>query len=646
MDGYNSNKKYEAFKIPGQQQLKLDGAATSLPQTKPSKPISLDEGMYYEIEYDSGPMPGVGKFVLKSQRIQEPEKDEKRELFGQMRDISRTHRSIYDSSRFFDQRVQNNNAMIFYKQGMLMKDFSDDFTGDKPYSQYFPCYQMMGYEQLRTYFTWRTKVRNGNIADISLSYAFLYIYELLSNIGVSDPLDGLNKLMSFWGAFSIYNKSIDKYVLRWLKDYHIYYELPHSFREFVDTNNLAEFYPKMMDTDDSFELFCSISRYDIRKSTFFTDDNIELIKDCFSFIIEELKRVFADCGIDFDKAIFQPTRKMSEWKPFKGALFSPWLRQEDRRVVLSEKEIYICSNNKWAFTNVITSKDGRQLIGYIMKQMEVALRKATRYKFKLSANISTITHGAIDKLRKAGLSLETIVNDGVDRFYKEATKTVVIVDHEALSRIRQEALVTQEKLYVPEQDKLPFVPLATVKEKQSEVPAALLGKPLEKHVPIQEKPLVPVAQDALEEEKPLVPVATDTSEDDKLFVPAASLVSEEEKPFIQIAPDTSKEEQLSFSFTDIKDMSSTKPHDIQKTPVSDIWESLKDELTQIETKALSVLMHGEMELKKYADDCGIMLEVLVDGINEKAMDYIGDNLIDEEFVLYDDYKEQVKELIR
>jgi hypothetical protein len=41
-----------------------------------------------------------------------------------------------------------------------------------------------------------------------------------------------------------------------------------------------------------------------------------------------------------------------------------------------------------------------------------------------------------------------------------------------------------------------------------------------------------------------------------------------------------------------------------------------------------------------------MLEVLVDQINEKAMDMIGDNLLDEEFALYKDYREQVKELIR
>ena len=64
------------------------------------------------------------------------------------------------------------------------------------------------------------------------------------------------------------------------------------------------------------------------------------------------------------------------------------------------------------------------------------------------------------------------------------------------------------------------------------------------------------------------------------------------------------------------------------------------------SEALSVIVVGETDLKKYADECGIMLEVLIDGINEKAMDLIGDNLLDEEFVLYDDYKEEVKELIR
>lgn len=563
-----AEKIYKSIKIPGQNQFQGDGASNVLPQNKTYKSDSPDGAMFYEIEYTSSPFPGVGKLVLKSQKIEKPQYDEKRNIFNQMRDLARSYHFPYDSSRFYDQRVKNINARIFYKQGIFMKDFSDNFSESIQLAQYFPNYQMMGYKQLRTYFTWRTEVRKGNVTDISLSYAFLYIYELLSNIGVNDPEDGLNKLMSFWTDFRTYNnnKSIDKYVLRWLKDYHIYYQLPHSFKEFIHKNNLTEHYQGIVDADDNFDLFCSISKYNIKKSNFFTDDKAKLITDCFYFVIDRIRQIFIDNGISFDESIFKPTKKMSEWKPFKDALFYPWLKQADRQIVLSENEIYICTNNKWTFSTHITSENGRQLIGYIMKQMEVALRKITKYKYKLSANLDTVNHELINKLNKAGLSLEAIINNAVLDYYKEATKIVVSVDHEALSRIRKEALITQEKLIVPE-------------------------------------------------------------EEDQLI------------PFIPV------QETLDLSTMTMKDTASIQPK-AEESPIKSPWDNLKNSLTDIEIKALDILFYDNSKLKKYADECGIMLEVLVDGINEKAMDFVGDNLIDEEFVLYDDYKEQVKELIR
>ncbi len=87
------------------------------------------------------------------------------------------------------------------------------------------------------------------------------------------------------------------------------------------------------------------------------------------------------------------------------------------------------------------------------------------------------------------------------------------------------------------------------------------------------------------------------------------------------------------------------PPETGQAPVDDSWASLKTILNEVEIKALSVVLQGEIELKKYAVECGIMLEVLVDGINEKAIDIIGDNLLDDEFALYEDYKELVKELV-
>ncbi|HWS28761.1 MAG TPA: TerB N-terminal domain-containing protein [Clostridia bacterium] len=559
MDGYGSDKTYGSYKIPDRLHVPEDGDKQAWPQIKTNAPSSLPDGMFYEIEYDPSGIPGVGKFVLKSQKIEAPEKDEIKDIFHQMRDIARAHRSALDYARFFDRRFQTGSGVIFYKQGMFMKDFTDDYALSTPFSSYFPYYQMMGYEQLRTYFTWRTEVRKGNVADTSLSYAFLYIYELINNIGVSDPEDGLNKLMSFWKAFGAYNKTVDRYILRWLKDYHICYELPLSFKEFVDKNGLAAHYPKLADTNDNFDLFCAVSKYDIRKSAFFTEENAKLVTDCFYFVTDRLRQVCTENGIHFDESVFQPAKKLTVWTPFKDALFYPWMQQKDRRIVLSESEIYICKQNQWAFSQVPATESGRQLIGYMMKQMESVLRKLTKYKHKLSANLDSFTHELNGQLNGVGLSLDRIVSDAAVAFYREATKTVVKVDRESLSKIRQEALITQEKLTVPEPEG-PFVPVI---------------KPLNLSLPAMEN-IPPMPE------------------------PACG---------------------------------------------NDVWESFKNALNETERKALSAALCSEAEIKKFAGACGIMPEVLFDGINEKAMDFIGDSLTDESFALYDDYKEQVRELV-
>ena len=79
---------------------------------------------------------------------------------------------------------------------------------------------------------------------------------------------------------------------------------------------------------------------------------------------------------------------------------------------------------------------------------------------------------------------------------------------------------------------------------------------------------------------------------------------------------------------------------------SNAWESLKGSLSETEKETLSIALQGEKGIKELADRCGVMQEVLIDQINEKAMDAIGDNLIDECCALYDDYVEQVRELVR
>lgn len=553
------DKEYDAFKIFEEiQTSKEEEAALTSSQA---------EDMYYEIEYDSCPMPGVGRFVLKSQKIEAPARDEIRDIFNQMRDIGRERRTFtLNQSKFYDKRVQQENSQVFYEQGLFMKDFEDKYPKSVPYNAYFPCYQMMGYEQLRTYFTWRTEVRKGVVQDTSLSYAFLYIYELLNNIGVANPKDGLDRLMFFWKEFRTFNRTIDKYMPEWLKDYHIYYELPQSFKAFTDQYGLGAYYHKLVDPEDNFELLCSISKYDIRKSAFYTDERTKLIQDCFDFTLGRIKHIFEENAICFEEAIFQPVKNMTVWTPFKGALFYPWLRQQDRKVVLSEKEIYICTQNRFTFNTTLTTESGRQLLGYIMKQMEAVLRRKTKYKYKLTAGIAAVDRVLLARLDYLGISLEKVIADAVEEFYREATKTVVRVDVAALAKIRQEALLTQERLIVPE----------------------------------SEEPGVAVSIGA------------------GTFKPAVEVMSSSQPAKEAAAAETS---------------------------MSDSWGELRSILSEVERQALSMALQGEADIKGFADSCGVMLEVLLDGINEKAMDLVGDSLLDDEFTIYDDYMEQVKRMV-
>lgn len=576
------DREYEDFEIfeqilfpdkaqpapPGEAVPAPDQCQNPLPPQKPQPaPQNQQEDLFYEIEYDSCPMPGVGRFVLKSNPIDAPKRDEIRDIFDQMRDIARESRSAQlHSSRFYDRRVQQENARIFYQQALFMEDFEDKYGQSVPCSAYYPNYQMMGYGQLRTYFTWRTHVRDGDIAETSLSYAFIYIYELLNNIGTDSPQDGLKRLMSFWEAFRIYHKALDRYMSGWLKDYYIYYELPGSFAEFVSENDLCAYYPNLSDPGDDFQLLCSLSKYDIRKSAFYTPERSLLIEDCFRFVFAGLEQTLAEKQIRLRELLFYPSGNMSVWLPFKGALFYPHGQQRDRQIVLSEKEIYRCSQNTWTFSAVITADSGKRLIGYIAKQTEAVLRKLTNYKYKLSADPGMLSPATADMLQAAGISLEAVITDAVTAFYREITKTVVRVDPAALDKIRREALDTQEKLIVPEE----------------EAAIALT------------------------------------------IVSPSAVSSADVSPKAALSPDVS----------------------VDAAALPDPWAALRRALSGAEAGALSAVLRGETDFREYADRQGIMPEVLADDINEKAMDFIGDSLLDNEFEPYEDYIEQIKEMVK
>ncbi|MDR0490610.1 MAG: TerB N-terminal domain-containing protein [Oscillospiraceae bacterium] len=548
-----------------------------------------EKDVFAEIEYDSIPSgasadkTGRG-LILPAARalpVAEGSSDPIRQKFYNMR-------SIVSGNPF-----ARNDVGFFYRQAEFMEDFSDDYEGNADFFMYYPCYQHMGYEQLRTYFTWRAKVRRGDVTFTALSYVFLYIYELLSGIGASGPKDGLDKLMVIWNAFQKHTNSLDYYLPKWLYDYHVYYELPHSFKEFISAHNLKSYYSEyfLFDADDEncLDSWNRTSNYDIIKSNFYNAGNDALVRQCFCAVIRAISEECRRQGVFADDMLGCSSDDLTSWYPFQRTLFHNWLSQPDRQVEMPGRKNYYCKNNRWKTNTYLPYAWQAILAGYLIKKTEACLRNAAKYKFAIKAD-STFVRSCFKTLRNPHLTfkdLDIVIEKAVAGFYRDMSRTIVTVNHQNLARIRAEALGTQEKLIVPEEN-------------------ARNG-----HAPDSEGALR------------AAPIR-DTSGKSRA---SASVIANMDAAAARFGADASLPEQKA------------EP----AAPAFDGWASLKEVLSVTELHALSLVLRGGADIKAFADENGIMLEVLADSINEKAADHIGDNVLEvgDGVTIYDEYREKI-----
>ncbi len=396
--------------------------------------------------------------------------DEKRELFMEMRRFTRP-------SPIVGYRVgsgDSQQSVQFYKQAKFMEKFEDDYEGNAPFSMYFPSYQMMGYEQLRTYFTWRSRVRKGVVGETSLSYVFLYIYELINNVGVSDCRDGLEKLAFLWNEYRGYNGKLDSYMSGWVKDYYVTNDFSVPFEELLQTTgNLKELYRPAV-AQSLFDFYCPYSDYKIKKSIFYTDETAKTIAACFDFVIRALNAFLSEGGRAFEDLVFYG--KSNSWAPFQKALFCSFSRQIGNRTVrLSETETYKHENGRWMSSrNRIPKENGRFLVGYILKRIEQFFRRKEHFKYKLNANRKKILDSEIARVVPDPESLFTRIDAAIVGYYRETQRKIVTVDTDRLEAIRAGAQRIQEKLLegggeaeLPPQPELEVRPPVFVEPKNS-----------------------------------------------------------------------------------------------------------------------------------------------------------------------------------
>ena len=350
---------------------------------------------------------------------------------------------------------------LFCKQGKFMEDFSDSYDKNIPFLKYFPTYRQMSDRQLRTYFTWRTAVRRGDVGETSLSYVYVYMYELINLIGCRDAADGVSKLTSFTDAYSKYDGSIKKYAVRWAHDMRVYYGIASGDAGANETDLAAAVLsePHSHTEEELFGAIAAASTFDPERSKLFKTHPEE-----YRALMCRTYTAFSDyCARTRKQALAERLFGKEcavRYDMFPSAVFYDTKKREDREYVESARRKYVCRKGSWAMIGYPVVSKKSSALGSLMKSVDSLLRPY----FGMEPT----------KPGKTVVTLGTLVGKVTEEYFRErreAEARNIKFDFSKLDGIRDLAEITKEKLVSEEEtEEIPEEPAAK-EEAHAEPPA-------------------------------------------------------------------------------------------------------------------------------------------------------------------------------
>lgn len=344
-------------------------------------------------------------------------------------------------------RMYQNRRSLFLNQAKLLEFYKDDYEGGYISHCYYPTYDLLSNRELRSYFAWRTKVRNGDIQPSCSCFAYLYLYELINGIGTGTPVEGLHKMDDFAAAYKEYESSLMNYYANWRKSYIIYYNLSDSFlggeeREGEEAH-MAVLDSAQEQTDDAIAAAVKqLAPGWLNRSKFYKTHQTDMDR----VIVQVLRRMHQHYSARSKRTFSEQLFGSRETYPvdlFCHAVFCDPLRHENSRYYITDSHYYECRNGYWTETSCFIDSHKRRKLENLMKTIDASLRVALNdgKPIKSPSQLKWVTKVIEEEV--AAL-LET-------QKQQEAAAKRVQIDYSALAQIRREAAITQDKLATEEE---------------------------------------------------------------------------------------------------------------------------------------------------------------------------------------------------
>ncbi|WP_265484007.1 MULTISPECIES: TerB N-terminal domain-containing protein [unclassified Lactobacillus] len=323
----------------------------------------------------------------------------------------------------------------FYKQAQIVANYEDDYSKFYPFKRYYPVYHDMTINQLRTYFAWRSKVRKGVYQETSSSYVFVYIYELLNQVGVKDSLEGYHQLKELEKNYiSTYAPFMAVYLKRWLQDYVVFYQLPAEVieQEFKKEIKQDTLYERLLNPADAEELMQVIRKM----ATYHGKSPLkEEFNQVFFYAWKEALTTVPDF---FDNTVAMKVTE--DYFPFTGAIF---YNQNKKSIKLEIDKLLKFKLNEISGSKTFYLPQARRkiLLNKVLHEVDRISRDVFQVGRKLKAN--DLSDVVVDAIR-AGIKKYQLAKI-------EASKPKIEIDFSDLDQIRRDASQTRESLLTEEE---------------------------------------------------------------------------------------------------------------------------------------------------------------------------------------------------
>lgn len=528
----------------------------------------------------------------------------------------------------------------FFKEAHKYATYEGVATTHVPFTCYWPKYSDMNAEQRKWYFHMRNQLHKGVFPDTDLSYLFVYIYELINQIGIETPKQGLDKLMEIWRHYGNRYPQLTHYLGDWVFDYTRINQLDYPVEQLLmQVPELSDHGLNVALTEASEQqtplklpvwALEKLSQYRITSSKFYQKGNQTLVNDMLPGAVAAVDGALREKNGKGILETYAALKLRAESvNAFAGAL-------------TESQQIYHVKYRNYT--------SGLKLQGFLknlVRYIENDLRTYSKYSAKLQGiELAEPIKACVDAYVKASLAKSETAAPA-----KEVPR--IVLDLSSVDRLRAESNQVRDALIASVGEEQPMSEPSEERlvQRPADAPEGMLTDlaPVQrilKRLSGEQRVVLEMMREAdwgtdVGQIHVKLPQALPEVLIDEINVIAMGQLGcaliEREADSLVVAED----------YRDELEYLMPKQHrdslwSIAEEDLDDDWRAFFEQIHErVTLDALAALLEGPEAFAAYARERNDMPDLLLDGINEIASDTIGDLVADADGV-YEDYLPEIK----